>query len=153
MKNSKHIFIQVDTEKVATFHKNNPNGKVSKEDALRSSLIFQQGSMAMGDPIKNFHIDIDNGENIHFTVLPYFLFSRNKLYFTGIHNNEGVEMHIVPHHISEKSPQPSFLLETNNLNEEYLHFSLDIQMDYVQDNGLSETIYFTVDPVLKVKQR
>lgn len=152
MTQSKHIFIQVDTEKVAAFY--NAKGTVSREDALRSSLIFEQGSMAMGDPIKNFHIEIEKGENIHFTVLPYFLFSRNKLYFSGIHNKEHVSLDLVPKDISSKVPQPSFLLETNNLsNDESIHFSLNILMDFILESGKSEIIDFIIDPVLKIKQR
>ena len=151
MNPSKHIFIQVDTDKVATT--NYDKGELTQSDVLRSSLIFQQGSMAMGDPIKNFHITIEEGEDMYFTILPYYLFSRNKLYFTGFSNKEDVHVSIKPE-LSNDTPQLSFLLETGKLDaNQTIHFTLYVQLDYINEEGRLEKIYFTIDPVLQIKQR
>lgn len=155
MPNAKHIFIQVDTEKIAAFYQAKLNHKVSSEEALGSTLIFEQGSMVMGDPIKNFNISIEKGEDVRFTVLPCFLFSRNILYFTGIEFNSGYM--IIEEGLPKPDPHICILLKTSDLNFEDLcsgiHFDLNVRMEYLHPNGSIEEIDFTIDPVLKVKQR
>jgi len=150
MTNSKHIFLQINADKIAELANMNP--PILDKMAVNYCLIYDQGSMATGDPIKKFQIEIEKDQNVYFTILPLYLFSRNKLYFTGFNSNEAVDIPMSPE-VSADDPQCSFLLETDVVDlKAPLNFTLDILLEYQTMDGSEKTYKFSIDPVLQVKQ-
>lgn len=150
MKASKHIFIQIYTDKIIELHER--NGKISNQEALNNSLIYDQGSMSMGNPVKKFHIEADKKEQVYFTIIPFYLFSRNKLFFEDFSVVDGPIIKTIPT-VSESSPQVSFSIDASSVNtDKSLHFDLKIVLTYEDLNGVQKQIFFMVDPVLQVKQ-
>ncbi|WP_298425855.1 hypothetical protein [uncultured Kordia sp.] len=168
MKVSKHIFLQANTDNIiksyTTFTeflnstKKKKRAKLKskalidfKEEVLSSTLIFSQGSMSLGDPIKQFAIDVHSNERVYFTILPLFLFVRHKLHFKDF-VCENKNLTPVPELGKENEPVSFYIDVDPKEIPKPLSFSLDITLEYLNTNGITKTFDFTVDPVLRVVQ-
>ncbi|WP_430413134.1 hypothetical protein [Kordia sp.] len=173
MKARTHIFLQANTDNIIKSHANftavlnNAEKKKKKkkkkrkltskallnfkEEVLSNTLIFSQGSMSLGDPIKQFAIDVHSNERVYFTILPLFLFIRHKLYFKNfICKNKNLVP--VPK-LGNENEAVSFYLDVDPKEiPEPLSFELEITLEYVDTSGTTKTFDFTVDPVLRVVQ-
>lgn len=81
---SKHIFLQLDTTSIIAEigTKDSYSPEQINEIALANCLLYEQGSMVLGDPITRLIIHTEPMQEIFFTILPLQLFSKHKLYFT-----------------------------------------------------------------------
>lgn len=108
MKNSKNIFIQVDTDRVIKELKFDLHTPINVRE---SSYIYDQGLMAMGHAEKNFNIETKTGDTLFFTIIPLRLYSFHKIYFTEFkiltENNE--------------------IITTSSLTDEHVSFSIQIK--------------------------
>lgn len=170
MKVSKHIFLQANTDHIIKSHANftelSNNFKKKKkkkrtkltskallsfkEEVLGNTLIYSQGSMSLGDPIKQFTIDVQPNERIYFTIVPLFLFVRHKLNFKNfICKNKNLVP--VPELGKENKPV-SFYIDIGEETFTQTSFALEITLEYIDTDGKTKTFDFTIDPVLRVVQ-
>jgi hypothetical protein len=155
MKPTKHIFLQINTDAIIDLfqlkQKTSNNAKITNNEALNNCLIFSQGAMSMGDPVKNFIVETDVEREIGFTVLPLNLFSRNLLYFKSLNCSEKT-LKTIPKLNGKRKPV-SFIIDSNSLKEpSKVCFSLELILEYkdLEDNW--QSIELCIDPVLQVKQ-
>ncbi len=175
MNTSRHIFLQANTDNIIKLHgemviekkklKKKKKKKSAKElkklklgivetfeeEVLRNILIYSQGSMSLGDPIKEFTVGVDTKEKIYFTIVPLFLFVHHKLNFKGFGcTNKNIKT--IPELGSENKPV-SFYIEVDPKEiSESLPFSLEMTLEYEVAKDTWEKFDFTVDPVLRVIQ-
>jgi hypothetical protein len=152
MGNSKHIFLQLNTDEIISQIKLNPNQDLNQL-AIENSLLFDQGSMVLGDPIKSFVIDVAGSQEIFFTVLPMNLFSKDKLYFhqvafTPSGNNtipiklENPLSHAISFKISIGKDAKTGSIE---------NFSLNIMLE-PKPGSYVTPLSISIDPVIQVRQ-
>lgn len=149
---SKHIFIQVNTEAIIDLNAKY-NGNFPKGSVLEQTILYEQGSMAIGSPIKDMLIDVEQGQELYITILPLQLYGYNKVYFNGFSAQSS--------NIIQNLPQ---------FNTHELSFSITIDSDvkpgtkddfileavveeYVGEGEGPKIIQITIDPVLRVIQR
>ena len=174
MNTSRHIFLQANTDNIMKAHgemqiqkkklkkkKKKSTKELKKlklevvetfeEEVLRNMLIYSQGSMSLGDPIKEFAIGVNTKERIYFTIVPLFLFVRHKLNFKGFGcTNKNIKT--IPELGSENSPVSFYIDVDPKEVSEPLPFSLEMTLHYEVAKDSWEKFDFTVDPVLRVIQ-
>lgn len=155
MKPTKHIFLQINTDEIIELYnlkqKISKNPTITNNEALNNCLIYSQGAMSMGDPVKNFVVETDVEREVGFTILPLSLFSRNLLYFKGLDCSEE-KLRTTPKLNGKRNPI-SFVIDADSLKKpSEVTFSLEIILDYKDLEGNWQTIEFCIDPVLQVKQ-
>lgn len=149
---SKHIFIQVDTNSIIGAHSDD---KITPEKVREHTIIYDQGSMALGRPVEDFNIFVEDSQDIFFSILPLQLFTYNKVYFTDfkikassgfpdIKNKDFGSEHIISFSINTGIQQPQ---DPNA----YVRFELGavIEFDF---GGITIPISILIDPVLRIKQ-
>ncbi|WP_420573219.1 hypothetical protein [Kordia sp.] len=172
MKVSKHIFLQANTdniikshthfrESLSNFKKKKKKKKRTKleskalldfkEEVLSNTLIFSQGSMSLGDPIKQFTIDVKPNERVYFTILPLFLFVRHKLNFKKF-ICENKNLVPVPELGKENKPVSFYIDIGSKETFTQTSFALEITLEYIDTDGKTKTFDIIVDPVLRVVQ-
>lgn len=156
MKPTKHIFIQVNTDALIEIHKAkelvSENSRITHKEALDNCLIFSQGSMSMGDPIKNFIVETDVEQEISFTILPLSLFTTHLLYFKNFHCSGTYQMQTFPKLGGSYKPV-SFIIDSTSLKEPgEIPFTLDLVLEYRNFEGEYKSLELCIDPVLQVKQ-
>lgn len=157
MKPTKHIFLQINTDAIIETYKAkellSKHAIITNKEALNNCLIFSQGSMSMGDPIKNFIVETDVEREIGFTILPVSLFTPHLLYFKSFNCLNGSDIKTTPILDQEKKPV-SFIIDSVSLKEPTeIPFSLEIVLEYKDLEGVWKSIELCIDPVLQVKQR
>lgn len=134
--------------------------KIKKENILANNeilsncLIYSQGAMSLGNPIKSFTIDVDLEEEIYFTIVPLFLFIRHKLYFRKFDCQPDPNIKPVPE-LGGKNKPVSFCMKINkDEKNKTLPFSLEIILEYqdLKDPKKTIEIPLIIDPVLQVVQ-
>lgn len=155
MKPIKHIFLQINTDAIIELHKLkqkiSKNSRITKKEALNNCLIYSQGAMSMGDPVKDFVVETDVDREIGFTILPVSLFTRNLLYFKGL-DCSGEKLKTIPKLNGKRNPV-SFVIDADSLKKpSKVAFSLEIVLDYKDLEGNWQSIDLCIDPVLQVKQ-
>lgn len=149
MKPTKHIFLQINTDAILEIYKQ--KNKISNNEVLDNCLIFSQGAMSMGDPIKNFIVETDIEREIGFTILPLNLFSRNLLYFKNFNCLDN-NMQTTPK-LNKKRKPVSFIIDGDSLKKpSKVSFSLQVVLEYKGIDGKWKSIDLCIDPVLQVKQ-
>lgn len=150
---SKHIFIQVNTEAIIDLNAKY-NGNFPKGSVLEQTILYEQGSMAIGSPIKDMLIDVEQGQELYITILPLQLFGYNKVYFTNFIPQPGSKI------IGQLPSFPSHILSCQLGVYEYAeigaeeHFDLQAVIEeYSGDGNPPKLINITIDPVLRVIQR
>ena len=150
--NSKHIFVQVNTDAIIDISKKY-EGNFPEGAQLDQTIIYDQGSMVLGSPIKELYIDVEPGQQLYITILPLMLYGYHKVYFTDF----------VP-----ESPS-SIINKLPEFNSHVVSFSLDVDseahvgaqerfglkavLEYSDGDGNILTIDMDIDPVLRVIQR
>lgn len=155
MKPIKHIFLQINTDAIIELYqlkqKNKENLIISDKEALNNCLIYSQGAMSMGDPVKNFVVNTDIKRAIGFTILPLYLYTKNLLYFKGF-NCEDKRIKTIPE-INKTNKHISFIIDGDTLSTiEEVTFTLNAILEYPDLNGKWQSIEFCIDPHLQVKQ-
>lgn len=157
MANSKHIFVQLDTDSIIIGYEallSEGLGKKKFKEALINltkahTMLYTQGAMVMGSPSKYFTVDAAPKSDVYFSILPIELFSYHHLYFTGFTCN-GEETAVTPK-LSIKKPHVSFKV-TCGSKEEEVSYQLEILLKYEGPEGKEETISLTLDPRLRIRQ-
>lgn len=149
MADARHVFIQVDTSLlIAVIGANIPTNAQVRE----CTYIYDQGSMALGNPIESFAIPVSSDQDIYFTILPLVLYSHHKLYFTDFQveqTNGGIT---VPNNITLQDHQVSFKVPVSNVTEGgLLNFYLYATLEYQVANDTVQ-IPICIDPVLRANQ-
>ncbi len=158
MANSKHVFVQLDTDSIIAGYeellflaKEKPKN-IKKKDLIKltkmHTLLFMQGSMAMGNPTKDFTIDVDVKADVYFSILPLELFSYHHLYFTSFKCNDRTP-NTIPS-LSVNNPHVSFKITCEKAEE--TGFTLGIQLKYEDFKGKEQSINLILDPKLKIRQ-
>lgn len=172
MANSKHVFVQLDTDSIIAGYEEllkKTKGKLNKADRKHKkinnealitltkmhTLLFTQGSMAMGNPTEDFTVDVDLNADVYFSILPLELFSYHHLYFTFFECNN-VRPKTKPS-LSEKNSHVSFKITCDV--EEVVNYTLGIQLKYKVFVGKDKSckpkeksIRLILDPKLRVRQ-
>jgi hypothetical protein len=158
MGNSRHIFVQIDTDSLALEALANPNAFQSgnTEELCKlvrpHTMLFDQGSMSMGSSTTYFKIKVEGDQDLFFTILPVQLFTHHKLHFTefvctedngiGIPQNKSMDGHAV-----------SFNINTGKVsNNGSATFILNAVLEFDGFSGKKVTIPLCIDPELKVDQ-
>lgn len=149
MTNSRHVFVQIDTSRLIAGIGINPPGN----DLVReNTAIYDQGSMALGNPVESFAIPVAANEEVYFTILPLVLFSYHKLYFTDfqvVQSNGGIS---VPDNIPLEGHQVSFKVPVSEVTSGgILSFYLYAVLEY-QLGSSTVSIPLCIDPVLRANQ-
>lgn len=147
MNTSRHIFLQIDTEKLIAL--SYAGVKISDELVLAHTFIYKQGAMALGSAVKDFGITAEPGDTLTFTILPLELFSTNTLTFSGFKplEQEDVSLSCEPF-----KNQVSFIVSVNEVRKDCLvDFSLSATLEFFID-GRTLLIPISIDPVLRAKQ-
>ena len=153
MKNTRHIFVQVDTESVL---RENPY-PTAPVSVCEHSLIYDQGSMALGNAVTNFIVDANTDQTIHFTILPLKLFSFHKLYFkdfTAVVKEGQME---IPTKIDLREQPLSFSIFLGAASKNSVAvFTLGATLEFeiVTKDGKREKLEMeiVIDPVLRANQ-
>ncbi|MEO9966380.1 MAG: hypothetical protein ABJF11_11360 [Reichenbachiella sp.] len=144
MGNSRHIFIQIDTNSIIAL--NNPKPK--NEDVRAHTLIYDQGSLALGNAVKNFTINVQTGQEIHFSIVPLELFSYAKLYFTGflVTEDTGIEL---PSQVKPDTHVLSFSIPIGNVQK---NGTAVFCLNAVLETQEGKKIDICIDPRLQTEQ-
>lgn len=147
---TKHVFIEIDTRRLV---QDFANGEIPTCEQLREyAMIYDQGSMSMGNAIRNFDVLVKSNEDVTFTILPLELFSNHKLSFTKFkmdENNGGI---IAPEFLDFSTPQISFDLGIKEvLDNGAATFTLYGILEYQVKKDVVQ-IPLTIDPVLRANQ-
>ena len=153
MRNTRHIFVQVDTESVLI---NNPY-PTAPVSVCEHSLIYDQGSMALGNAVTNFIVDANTDQTIHFTILPLKLFSFHKLYFTDFAAVVKEGQMKIPTKIDFPDQPLSFSIFLGDASKNSLAvFTLGATLEFerVTEDGKREKLKMeiVIDPVLRANQ-
>lgn len=150
MENSRHIFFQIDTDGIINLLQ---TSKQLKDKAvLQHTVIYDQGAMALGHPVKSYVVDIRSNEDLHFTILPLKLFSHHKLYFTEFKLNGECEGLSVPADQLIDGKAVSFKLPIQTVSKgSETEFTLYANLEYEEDHKKT-TIPLCIDPVLRANQ-
>lgn len=157
MANSKHIFVQLDTDSIIMGYEEllleELSNKKFQEELIKltkaHTMLYTQGAMAMGNPTKDFTVDVLPNSNVYFSILPIELFSYHHLYFTGFQCNG--ENPIVTPPLSVRQPHVSFMV-TCGKREEEINYELEIMLNYIDFDGKEESIRLLLDPRLRIRQ-
>ncbi len=146
---SKNVFIQIDAKALLQ----NLGGQApSCEDIRPYTLIYDQGSMSLGDAVKNFDVMIETSQTVYFSILPFPLYSNFKLFFTRFEvteNNGGIT---VPSDITLTEPQLSFHVPIQNtVKDGQARFVLYGLLEYLEGDEIIQ-IPISIDPVLRANQ-
>jgi len=146
----KHVFIQIDTQRLL---KDFVSNEIPTCEQLREyAIIYDQGSMSLGNAIRNFDVLVDSDQDVAFTILPLELFSNHKLSFTKFKigkNNGGI---IAPDFIDLPKPQISFSLGIEKvLDNGEADFTLYGLLEYQVKEDIIQ-IPLSIDPVLRANQ-
>jgi hypothetical protein len=155
MKSTKHVFLQINTDNIVAIcnekEKNSQPIEITEKEVLSNSFICSRGSMAMGDPVKDFIVETDIETDVSFTILPQILYSNHILYFKQFIYKNDIDLRIIPK-IDGERQLVSFIVEVESEGPEKIPFSLEIVLKYQNLNGDWKSIDMCVDPVLQVKQ-
>ena len=153
MENSKHIFVQIDTdgiirEKEVLKALKKADDKKGIFEIIRGyTTIYDQGTMVMGYPIKTFTIDILPGQEVYFTILPAKLYSHHKLYFDGFECTTEIGLRIPD--LSSQHELSFKVTASDNVNgTESTEFCLSAVLEYEGE----DSIVLLIDPVIQVVQ-
>jgi len=149
MGNSRHIFIQIDCNKLfAATGSNTPSNDLVREH----TAIYDQGSMALGNAVDTFAIPVIANQDIHFTILPLVLFSYHKLYFTEFKVIQTDGNITIPGDVQLDGHQVSFKVSiTNVIAGGSLSFNLYGMMEFQMPSGVIQ-LPICIDPVLRANQ-
>jgi len=145
----KHVFLQVDIKGLIDATGSEPPSHTLVREY---TTIFDQGSLALGDPEKTFAIEVQTGDIVYFTVIPVQLYSYSTLYirnFEVIKQNDKIDI--------KKLTDPSghdltFGVEIIKAEEGgEASFKLIAIIEY-KLAGAYEQIEITIDPVLRANQ-
>lgn len=149
MANSRHVFVQIDSSRLIA----NIGIEPPTNDQVReNTAIYDQGSMALGNPVESFAIPVTTDQDVFFTIVPLVLFSFHKLYFTDfkvVQTNGGIS---VPDNIKLEGHQVSFKVPVSNVSSGgELSFFLYATLEYQIANSMVR-IPLCIDPVLRANQ-
>ncbi|MFA9389445.1 MAG: hypothetical protein ACERKD_06540 [Prolixibacteraceae bacterium] len=154
MGNSKHIFLQLNTTNIISEigPRVLPPAEINAI-ALSNCSLFDQGHMVTGDPIVNFNIDVEQEQDIYFTILPFHLISRHKLYFTKAAFSPDGEAKIP---VTIDKPAGHFMSFKITIGSKAVvgaseNFSLQLMLEHQARTKLPP-ITISIDPVLQVSQ-
>jgi len=149
MGNSRHIFIQIDCDRL--FSK--VGGSIPTNDQVRdNTAIYDQGSMALGNAVDTFTIFVTGNQDIHFTILPLVLFTYHKLYFTEFKVVQSNGEISVPNDVDVDGHQVSFKVSVASATAGgTLSFNLYAMLEYQLASGVTQ-IPICIDPVLRANQ-
>jgi len=148
MNTSKHIFVQIDTDSIVALSSGSIT--INNNDVLDHTLIYNQGSMALGSAVKDFNIIIEPGDQVTFTILPLKLFTNHTLTFTEFIVPK--EHDYVHFECSDTKDKVSFTVTVGDVEKDCnIEFSLDAVLNFKLD-GIPAVIPICIDPVLKAKQ-
>lgn len=149
MAHSRHVFIQVDTNRLIAGIGVNPP---TNEQVRENTAIYDQGSMALGSPVETFAIPVKADGDVYFTIVPLVLFSYHKLYFTDfqvISSNGGIS---VPDNLPLDGHQVSFKVPIGSVTQGgALSFYLYAVLEYKQGDETVK-VPIVIDPVLRANQ-
>jgi len=148
---AKHIFIQVNTENIIALHESGMSDKELKDAVLEHTIIYDQGSMALGSPIMDFAIAVDSLQDVFFTILPIKLFSYDKVCLIEFNVEKSVG---IPIPSCKWEPGVlSFSVNTGSVEKDgNLVFNLVARINYTW-KGLAKDLKIYIDPVMRVRQR
>lgn len=164
---SQHIIVQMDTDSlIADLMENGGQSPLSSATTKKHTIIYTQGALSMGNPVKDFEVEVYNGQNIYFTIIPLQLFSYHRLYFTACMLEEKQEKQFSPlltiPDLSDEEGKVSFILpfdeilryERKKADGSYkaVNYILEIRLDYTDDQGAENSLRLMVDPKLKIRQ-
>lgn len=150
--NSKHIFVQVNTDAIIEIINKN-EGTIPEGAQLDQTIIYDQGSMVLGSPIKDLYVDVEAGQVIYITILPLMLYGYHKVYFTNfVPESASTVIKNLP---DFTSPALSFKLDVDGeaIVGAQERFGLTAVLEYSEGDDQPKTINMNIDPVLRVIQR
>lgn len=146
MKNTTHIFIQINTEKIILIGKNKP----SNREVRGCSIICDQGSLSIGSPIKEFAIDVAANQDLHFSIVPLDLMSYHKVYFTKFNVVPNSEKGMKMKNKDLGGHELSFKVEIGKADKNaHLDFNLHAILEYEDCDGL-QVVHLCIDPKIRV---
>jgi hypothetical protein len=149
---SKHIFLQVNTEAIALLNAEY-HGDIPDASVLAQTILYEQGSLALGGPIRDMTIDVEPGQELYFTILPLTLYGYNKVYFNDFIQDATTSIitklpqfdsHILSFSISIDETAPVGAEE---------RFDMMAVVEVYQSDDNPVKIQIKIDPVLRVIQR
>ncbi|MCW3465141.1 hypothetical protein [Chitinophaga nivalis] len=148
MTDARHIFLEIDTYKLinASIHDKGGDALV-----LENTRLFDQGSMALGNPIQSFTIPVRENLDIFFTILPHLLYTDHKLYFEELKQMEKSEIKIISSLNSGERPVSFKVTVEKAPNDSKLVFSLKAALQYQQGTDI-KIMNLSIDPVLRANQ-
>ena len=153
MGNSKHIFIQIDTDSIILLEKEirklQKKGNQKEINSLirEHTLIYDQGSMSLGNPIKNFAIDVEQNQEVHFAILPVQMYSHHKLYFNGFTCIKKIGIHF-PKLETKHCLSFRITVDSHAKSGDSTEFCLHAVLEYEGH----EPIFLAIDPVIRIIQ-
>lgn len=144
MGNSRHIFIQIDTNSIIALR----NPKPTNEEVRAHTIIYDQGSLALGNAVKGFTIDVEANQDLHFSIMPLELFSYSKLYFTGFQVTEDTGIGI-PKKVNPDTHVLSFSVPVGNVQK---GGSAVFCLNGVLETQAGKKIDLCIDPRLQTDQ-
>lgn len=151
MGNSKHIFIQIDTDGIIQQYIQNGAQHLTSDQVLAHTIIYDRGLIGYGDAIEQFTIYGSSYQEIHFTILPVKLYSENKLSFVNFNNGTKIHGITIDDHVfpnsSDNMKRISFKISIEK-NFRGANFSLNGLLEYGSDNKIP----FVIDPMIQVVQ-
>lgn len=148
MEDSTNIFIQIDTDSVLYYGESPTEEQVSAH-----TLIYNQGSMALGNAVKDFGTNIYDQQDVYFTILPLKLFSDHKIFLTDfkVISDSGEKIKFSPATIEKNCITFKITIEAGVPNAE-LTFGLHAVIQHIKEKEVIQTPIY-IDPVLRIKQR
>lgn len=138
MENSRHIFIQIDTDSIIALNKQKP----SDEEVRAHTIISDQGSLALGNAVTGFTIDVESDQILHFSIMPTKLYTYSKLYFRKfkIHQDKGIT---IPPTVTPSPHALSFYVQIGNVEK---NGSAMFSLDACLETEMGGTIDLCIDP-------
>jgi len=150
--NSKHIFIQVNTDAIIELY-NKYGDRFPDGAILGQTILYEQGSLALGSPIKDMYLDVEAGQEVYLTILPLLLYGHDKVYFSDFIQESAKNI------ISDLPKFDSHILSYKIVVDENAvvgaeeRFGMKAVLEHAQDSDKPLVIDMTIDPVLRVIQR
>lgn len=143
MGNSRHIFIQIDTNSIIALGKSEP----TNEEVRAHTMIYDQGSLALGNAVKSFTIEVKEGQELHFSIIPLELFTYSKVYFTAFEIIKPSKMKV-----PSMKPKGNVLSFIVPISEAGYGGSADFCLNAVIETQNGEHIKICIDPRLQTEQ-
>jgi hypothetical protein len=149
MGNCRHIFVQMNTSGLKSIL----TDKDPTDAQVREfTIINDQGSMALGNPIDSFSIGVDTDDILYFGIVPSVLYTNDIVYLTDFLPAGDGNHGIVVEPVEIPDYTISFKVKLGDVAEDGIYkFTLKGTLSYYVGSDKVK-VPFTIDPVLRANQ-